>query len=207
MEWGTVPAWASVVVAVLSLGIAAFSLRANRKRKALGYETLLDQPLVNLNAPGYPELTVSHDGVPVSKPRTVTMAVRNIGNVEALSTDYSAPITLRIKDKQGDRTSILRASVQTVDATQHQVDWTFSEQDDQHVSVDPVLLNPGDTLLFQFLLDGDGQVEVLARLAGFRLVDTTSSLDTRGVWEEVLLTAVTLLVPVFPGGVRRSKQG
>jgi hypothetical protein len=136
-----------VVVSVLALGVAIFAIRSQRRRKSLGYWFASDRPVLYLFDQGLKDrLTLSLDGKAVQGLSTFELALFNDGNVPILPSDYAEPVRIELEGSS----KVLAVAI----ADSHPPNLGVSiEADGQFFTVSPILLNPGDEYVVQFLVD------------------------------------------------------
>lgn len=170
------PIWQFVGAALsfIALIVAIAAIRFQQQRRSLGYYCSHDQPVFYLfNRALKNRLVVTLDGSPVQGLRTVDIAVFNDGNVPILPTDYVEPIQVQFPSAF----KVLGAGIKESEPDNLGV--TISETNRLY-QFSPVLLNPGDEFLTQFLIEelsdeSHGEPTVMGRIAGVKSFDRRSS--------------------------------
>jgi phosphohistidine swiveling domain-containing protein len=161
-------AWIGVALAIIGLVAAYLFYRWSLRPKRLEYAADVDQGLVTSDH-RWEELQVQYGTRSLKAPRLVVITVANTGRVEVRADDFDSP--LRVKLHEGDEliaeTLVLHAKgermvLSRVDAL---------EKDLHSVCAPGLLLNPGDSLEFRLLVEGNsGTAAVDGRVAGTTLV-------------------------------------
>ena len=143
------PIWQFVGVAIslVALAVAVIAIRFQQQRKSVGYNVSDDHPVFYLFNDALKErLQVTLDGVAVQGLRTIDVVFFNEGNVPVLPTDYVS--SLRVAFPASVR--VLAAGVK--ESTPEDLGVSVYEAEGGHV-LSPALINPGDELVLQFLLE------------------------------------------------------
>lgn len=177
-----VTAATSVVSVVLAVILA---IRA-RQRKRITFTTLFDQPLSD---PTWKDLTLALNDEPLKSPRQVGVLFRNTGNVALTGGDIAAPLGVSLADQ-----GRFVHAVATEFSEQPRGREMNVERDSGSVTVPITLLNAGDALLIQAILDGapqESELLILGKANGFKILDATDPTEVaegigrlRGRWRK-----------------------
>lgn len=142
-----------------TVAVPFVSLRRERPRKGLAY-SLRIVPLAFVRADVHERIQLSFDGRPVPLAVLVTLRVRNSGNTPILPNDFQGPLTVALAD------SLLDLRIDCTDPVELS---PVTKVDAGTVTVEPLLLNPGDSFDLLFILDdASDRPNVSARIAGIR---------------------------------------
>lgn len=160
--------WAGLIVALISLALAVFFYLKGRKPKRLAYQSLDIDPSLPRDVPGWESFAVTFDNKPVKHVRFAQVFVQNTGKVEIRRDDFDQLIAVNVT---GDTTIVTqRLSLMTLNHMDIRPIEPV-EHSPRRCVAPAVLLNPGDSIEFFFLLDGKEpmQYSVSGRLAGAEL--------------------------------------
>lgn len=154
----------SLAVGALGICLGFYYFRQSRIRKTLDWKPLSNTPLLAKAAAGeLPDLDVVYDGQSVRQPRIVRMRLQNTGNREVPADDFVVFPTFTFN-----KARLLAAFV--VDESSldvYGVSEFLFEPGAQGVQLDPEVLNPGDWVDLQFVIDGESEWPVVScRFAG-----------------------------------------
>ncbi|TDN50803.1 hypothetical protein C7389_10846 [Azoarcus indigens] len=170
------PIWQfiGVLTSMLALVVAVLAIRYQQQRKALGYHLSFDSPVFYLfNKALRDRLVVTLDGNPVSGLSTREVSFFNLGNTPITPADFVEPLSVKFEDE-------LRVlGVAVSDAHPENLGASVSNAGNTFV-VSPVLLNPGDEFVLQFLVEEDREKYsdspmVSGRIAGVQRLEARSS--------------------------------
>ncbi|MGH7648121.1 MAG: hypothetical protein ACREND_08380, partial [Gemmatimonadaceae bacterium] len=165
-DWGLDQVVVGVVaiVAAIVMPIVLYLWARRRKRLVFRARRVL---VASVNAQFSRQVQILFDGQPVSSACLVEVSLENTGNEEVHSRDFERP--LRFSFEKGSR--ILTSKVSAVRPAALRPDLRRSETGTTDAELQPLVLNARDQIDFQFLVDGDGDVKVDARIAGVTTVD------------------------------------
>ncbi|WP_455837051.1 PASTA domain-containing protein [Pseudarthrobacter siccitolerans] len=160
-------AWIGLALAIIGLVAAYLFYRWSLRPKRLEYAVDVDQGLVTSDH-RWQELQVQYGTRSLKAPRLVVVTVANTGRVEVREDDFDRPLRIKLHkdDELIAETLVLHAKgertvVSQVDAL---------EKDLHSVSAPGLLFNPGDSLEFRLLVEGNsGKAVVDGRVAGTTL--------------------------------------
>ena len=164
-----------LLLAGLAVVVGGLQWHAGRRRKALAVALVTNRALVAHNA-RFP-MRIHYGDVTVSQPRLLVLAIGNIGNVPVARHDFETPLGVALGSA-----TVLDATVSRTRPTDLQALLTHS---DGKLALQPLLLNPGDSLELQCLLDGHiGAVDVVptGRISGVSSLPLLSV--PRTSWDE-----------------------
>ena len=135
---------AGLVIAVAALAASFVIYRWQRQRKSLGCAVITNRPLLAFQSPF--AVSVHHAGRLVDKPRLVVMRVANTGSLPIEVGDYERQIAIMFAG-----CDVLSVEVTGVHPAELRP--ILSIKGDA-ITMEPCLLNPGDVIELQILLDG-----------------------------------------------------
>lgn len=150
----------------------------SQRKKALGYQILWSNALVNLTAATRDRLEVRFDGQPVHDARLIMIKIHNHGHLPIKPADYAVPITVSV----GTSAKILMAEVidthpedlALTSSKDGEADSLLDRVDEHQVVLHPVLLNAKDSLTLQLLVSQMiGKVNVGGRIEGIHQIKET----------------------------------
>jgi hypothetical protein len=199
------PIWqfVGVVISLIALVVAIVAIRAQQRRKSIGYHFTSDRPILYVFDEALKSrLTLSLDGQPVQGLSTYEFAVFNDGNVPVLPGDYAEPIRLQFADNS----RVLAVAVTET----HPADLGVKiEAEEEGYRVSPVLLNPRDEFVVQFLVDQENRAHyarptVRGRIAGVREVAPRKARPASALRMGFYRFVLARSAPVFILGVAAS---
>jgi hypothetical protein len=171
------PAWtvAATVLAAVAIGVSVYLSRRGRSRKELTYAKQVTQ-LVSIHDEGLGRISIHYEDEPVERAYLIELSLRNSGNVPIVEDDFDRPFTVTFG----------RATPMTLDIGETKPPELNPslEMDENSVSIQPLLLNPGDELTFKVLVrDFDGEATLHGRIVGVReLVDARLQAERAASW-------------------------
>jgi hypothetical protein len=165
MDQGTV---IGLVLAVTGIGITILIAFYTRRLKRIDRETIADNAILPKEGPG--NLSVLCDGKKLDRPRLVIIRIANSGRMEVRPGDFDSdsPLTLSTSSQ----TMVATASVLRTKPN----DLSVALQKEPHwVAVRPLLLNRGESVDIQLVLDGKDAIDVTGRIAGGSIRDRAAS--------------------------------
>jgi hypothetical protein len=167
-------AWVGALASVAAAVIAIITSLRARKNKSLAYEILSESPLVSISDEVKGSLQVLFNGKPVENLHLLLIKFVNDGNVPIARDDFERCFTLLLKDGS----DII--SVEAVQTTPDNLAPSINVGG-QVITVDPIMLNPGDAFTIKILVSkysGEAdKVAVDARVLGIRSIQTPSQND------------------------------
>ncbi|MBC9745061.1 hypothetical protein IBL38_18945 [Pseudomonas syringae pv. syringae] len=131
-------------------------------KKELSYKTLSKRDIYTSSAPSeqWPDIQISYLGKDVSKGSFLTVAIVNTGKIPIKSEDFERPITVHLSN------SISVISSKVVELNPKNLDVTIRATT-EGISIDELLLNPGDGFAIQIFSSAPLQVlDVTTRASG-----------------------------------------
>ena len=170
------PIWQFVgaAISLVALLVAVAAIRIQQQRKALGYHLSSDRPVLYLFDRGLKDrLVLTLDGNPVQGLSTFEVSIFNHGNVPVLPSDFFEPLSISFPPPS----KVLAVAV--TDSTPENLGVT-TEGTEGDYRISPVLLNPGDEFVIQFLVDHaersvTERPAVAGRVAGVKSLERRSS--------------------------------
>ncbi len=133
-----------LLLAALAVVIGALQWHGARRRKGPAVALVTNRGLVAHNA-RFP-MRITYGDVTVGQPRLLVLAIGNVGNVPVVADDFETPLRVEIG-----RSRLLDATVSRARPTDLPVSLSHGEG---RLELQPLLLNPGDSIELQCLLDG-----------------------------------------------------
>lgn len=153
------------IAAVVSTAVAIWAVISKRRPKRLQWFVVADQsfrPEVATSA--WPDLQVTYSGHTLKLARLVSVVVRNTGKETVTAKDFVSPI--EVAGMGSDNFVAGAAALRPKGG--YQVPVPITELTRCSVQCRPVVLNPGDMLLINVLIDGDNsEIITTAHIAGF----------------------------------------
>ncbi len=159
------PVWQFVgaVVTLLAIPVSILIAWWQTKRKSMSYEIITETPVLK-QAEGVDDvLQLSFHGKRVRDVWLVVVKLANSGSALIAPSDFERPISLRF----GTEASVLTAELAEVRPRGMEPVLTV-ERDG--VYIEPLLMNPRDSIVLKTLLTGFDSVSVIARIGGVRHV-------------------------------------
>lgn len=151
--------FAGVILALIAILITI----RQYARKNLTYEVITDINILNAKG-NQSELQVYFKNVLVKKPRLVELKIYNSGNTAISRSDYEKPLEILFS-----KNSIV-IDAEIVETLPKNIEFQLSKEGEK-VTFTPGLLNSGDSVKIQILLDGEsGQANIQGRVIGVRQI-------------------------------------
>jgi hypothetical protein len=196
------PVWqiAGVVIGIAAILVPVALYYKSRPVKKIRIDILSNSPLVSLNADIPKELQRLYRGKSVQTLSLILLRIANTGTESIRETDYSEPIRVSVSENA----EIGQVVVQETrpDGIQLVPKIIANNQ----VELAKVLLNPGDQAVLKILvLNNDGTLKTMARIAGIRELELQSVLE-RGeisgkavlpLWLACVLIGMTVFFTFF----------
>lgn len=164
-----------VVIPAFSLLIAIVNLVIwfkTRVRKELSYE-YSRVPVLRVAREVKRKLSILFQDEPVGNIDLIVLQVSNTGNTPITSEDYETPINFKVREPS----KILSASVAR--AIPENLPASVSIKD-QTVVVEPILLNRGDSIIIDMLIDEfDGTIRPDGRIVGVKKIESEEEKKAR----------------------------
>jgi hypothetical protein len=155
-------AWAGVILAALGIVVAIAIYLRQRTIKRFEYHMISSRELmVDAKVGGNKELRVRYGEREVKDPRLVALKLHNSGRMEIRSDDFEQPVRIVVSPEA----SVVFTEVVGTNPDRLQPIITIA--DDKTLELKPLLLNAGDWMELQLLVDGDPTpLELVGRIAG-----------------------------------------
>ncbi|MGF0312530.1 hypothetical protein [Rhodococcus sp. IEGM1428] len=154
--WPVVATGVAVAGIVIAATIAITIYRKNRPRHTLDYDVIADIALLSHNAPGVEGLEIMFRSRTLEAPRVVTIGFMNTGNKSIEAKDFRKNIVV----KRGDSAKALNLFVVEESVPDMIERLSDGAAGSLYVDILPVMMNPNDYFVVQFLYDGDGEITV-----------------------------------------------
>lgn len=167
----------SVVIAIIvaAIGFIGWWLERKARRnehtatKDLAFEVRSDVPIANINSDVKDRVQVLFDGEPAQDMRLTIIRLWNAGSVSVRRTDYDEHVTFTFVGRKVRSCEFLDSEPPDL-VRPDDVKSLFKEEGDT-VSVEPLLLNPGESITAKVLATGSaGEVIGRVRLADGQIV-------------------------------------
>ncbi len=155
-------AWQFVgaVFALVAIAVTVLLYYYQRERRELAFGVLYETQLLSVSTALANRAQISFDGHVVPNIRLVVLALKNSGNRPILASDFQSPFAMRFGEAERP------LSVEVSKQFPADLDASVQLQDEQ-VLVQPLLLNPGDYLVFKVLTTGESnELSKKARIVG-----------------------------------------
>jgi hypothetical protein len=173
----------ATVLSVLLAIAAIIQAYRYRNRRALSY-AVQGAPLLTSHARTAGELEVRIDGVVVKDPHILHVQVKNTGNVPLVAADFSEPLKAKLPGAEFLSTNVV------ADPDGRTVSSLLA---DDEVWFTPELLQPGESVFVQAIIDGETEgATVTGRVAG---VPELRPLSESPPFAELLGQALALALP------------
>lgn len=191
-KWPAVAALATVAALFVSFLLYLLT----RETKGLAFDTVSTAVLVDLSDPRLSSLKLTYKDISVSRLTVATFEVRNSGTRPIEQADFKLPLVIRFKNPNDVLAVTLNEKKTPPDLT------PSISSDDRGITIDPLLLNSGDTFQITVQLRGDfNEPTVEARISGVPSISrqTIHELDPtrRGLIQMVIGAAMTLIYSYF----------
>lgn len=158
--WGSIGVFSAIVIGLFSLwmGYKAMS------KKSLTYEIDSANEVASIRDDLDGRVSVLFDGNPVNNPQLIVLTITNSGGKPVASTDFETPININY----GDEVQLLTYSVEKASPQSLAPEL---EATDAELTIQPLLLNPGDHFSIKALLAGKtASPKVATRILGVQEV-------------------------------------
>lgn len=186
---------ASLVLGVLGVLAAVVTYWLSRRPKQLGF--VFDQ-WIKLLSEAYPEIEVTHRGIPVPNPYYFEIRFKNFGKVEIRSEDFVANEPLTVMFNNAD---VVDASVKV--SRRGQVH-TATENKGNCIQFEPVLINPGEEVVLAGIAssaESRASIEISGRIAGVADILPLAGSDRLGFLDElrvfIPIVSATLILFIY----------
>lgn len=156
--WQFVGVLATVIVGVISIILVL----KERNKKALSYELVSHTSLVSVKKEVKDKLSIAYEGKPISQLTLNLIRLINSGNTPITTSDFVRPPTILFDESS----EIISAEVSDKKPTGLEATVTYNST---QVTINPTLLNSGDSLEIKILSSGQGNItSVNGRIVGVR---------------------------------------
>jgi hypothetical protein len=170
---GALQGWLAALGAFLLVPVTWWGVRRGRPpRRELAYTIVANQDVITRSqySRQWSQLDVRFDDLSLQDPRTTVIRIENTGRVEARAADFEEPLSVHTQE----RDTIIAAKISLyatnlIEKTGTELEGALTD-DRKTVRAPAVLMNPGDAIEFQLLIEGvDAAVAPNGRVAGFVL--------------------------------------
>lgn len=185
-------AWqfAGVLVSVLSIAATFWVYHLQRSKQSLTAGPVRSQPLLSVPSQAAGRVTIQYDGTGVESVHLIEYIITNTGSRPILPADFVNPIRITPTAT----TTVLSAAIAA--ESPRGISGRL-EIDATKIQLDPLLLNPGDSLTIQVLASGPNPSgEITARVAGITTL-TPPERSTQISPFEVIRDLNSLLIQAF----------
>lgn len=182
MELLREPVWQFIgaLAAIFGIFIAVAIYRAEQARedrravKQLSYEVVANTPLFNVVGDIKPRIEVRLDGNPVEDVHYVMISFSNSGNIVIEKSDQDPDISIGISF--GDGAQIIEADI--VQAQPPDLPVKLRVETNK-VTLDPLLLNPGDSIVFKALVSQfEGNLDSIGPISDIKSIERVEETET-----------------------------
>ncbi len=180
------PIWqfAGAFIALIAIAVSVAVYFAQLQRKDITYELLSNTPLLTVSERGLGQIQLTYNSVPVENPRLAVIRLTNSGNVPIATTDYERPISFAF----GEGTTVLSSAITAASPDNLNVS---AQNNGNIVVLQPVLLNPRDSLTLKLLVSGKGSgLRADGRIHGVRRIHPS----VERLWIDWVLLTVGILL-------------
>ena len=159
------PLWQFIgaLLAVLAIIISIILFLIQRRKKILAYEIISRTPVLSAFEEISGKLQILFEGESVRKVHLLVIKLSNIGNVPVTSADYEREIEFRFTDCD----KILSAEISKTNPPNLTVEIQTNEKE---IILQPLLLNPGDSLTIKTLISNFNHIAVQGRVTGVKSI-------------------------------------
>ena len=178
------------ILAALATCLTVVFFFVARRRKGLSY-MLSDARVLGVHEAVNPSrVEILFDGAPVTDVRLVIITVTNSGNESIRVDDFDRALRF----SWAEPTRILTAEV--IEASPEGLQPTIRTGANE-ITVDPLLLNPGDWLRIKTLINNVGKLSVDARVVGLKRISKTITSGKDTFVRRLLLVAAAAVVGIM----------
>lgn len=156
----------TIVIGVIGLLIPFIIYLVSRSRKKLSYELVSATPIIRKEEKG--RLQVLFDGQEVENAYSTVMSIVNNGNVPIKSDEFERPISISMGEGKF-------LSVEIKDTNPKSLHAAISFRSDLSFTIEPLLLNPGDSIQVSMLATTDKLNPPNARIVGINEIGLVST--------------------------------
>jgi hypothetical protein len=165
--WVVLTALAAVAAVVVAIGL--FVVQSRKQQKSLGYQKS-ERALVHVGAEARGKVRIQYEGEEVSDVHLVEIILRNTGNVPIARDDFDRPVIFSFPET----TKLLPATLTAVGYPEEIR--PAASLSNGAITVEPMLLNPGDRITVGILASGlstSEEIGIDVRVLGIREVVET----------------------------------
>jgi hypothetical protein len=149
---------------------AVFSLipiywQSNQEAKSITVKLVTKAPLQSWEQDMLPEVEIAVDGTKLRNPYLVVIEIQNSGSKPIPASEFETPLSVILKSQS----AFVRAKVSA--QFPKDIDPVISYED-KKVSINPLLLNPGDKIVLSAITNGDKpSITTKARISGVQNIE------------------------------------
>jgi|GEM_PF-3591136 len=167
--WQSVGVITSVILALLGFALTVFIFIRQTQKKSISYEVISSSPIISVLDEFRDNFEIKFKGKLVDSLTLLVIRFFNSGNVPIEERDYSRPLSIDF----GDQVELL--SVNVMEEIPRNLGVTLSH-DTRCITVNPLLMNKGDSFTLQVLASKYSYSSVSGRISG---VQEITKIDTR----------------------------
>lgn len=172
------PVWqfAGAIIGAVAVAISIWAALRARRTKRLTYSHRFT-PLLSVGQAIRDKVSILYDGQPVTDVQLLSVVLRNSGDMPIVPADFVRPIELSVAAES----TILTADVSATEPNDlgAGIEWTrgseaMADGASRTIVLQPLLLNPRDTVTLSLLVTGSSALEVRGRIAGVARIATAA---------------------------------
>jgi len=180
-----------VLKTFLGGGIAIVLYRLSRRnnKKALKYQYAFGE--LTINSTFRDDVEIIYKGEKIEDASAVTIVIKNTGSVPIQKADFEGSMKLDLPKSTGIVMAKMSSEPENV-KDQVKFGWNASRPSER--TIDPLLLNPGDTInLFLLVAGFQKNVEITGRISGEARIERVKSKENIDItWRSMLLSLASL---------------
>jgi hypothetical protein len=183
--WQSVGVVASVILGLLGLALTIFIFVRQTQKKSISYEVISSSPIISVLDEFRDNFEIKFKGKLVDSLTLLVIRFLNSGNVPIEERDYSRPLSIDF----GDQVELL--SVNVMEEIPRNLGVTLTH-DTRYITVNPLLMNKGDSFTLQVLASKYSFSSVNGRISGVqRITKIDQRLDSQTSKKTNLKLAIT----------------
>lgn len=182
--WQSIGGVAAMIGAVATIVSIYFIVRQVQK-KSLSYEVINISEIMNVATEFKDKLEIRFNGIIVDKLTLVVLEFSNSGNVSIDQKDYSRPISVDF----GDTSEILSVDIPSQKPSNLGI---IFNHDKRLVSIEPLLMNKGDSFKIQALVSKYNGYSIDGRISGINQIERIDNQNNLRI--SIILVSANLYV-------------
>lgn len=183
------PLWQFVgaILGILAIIVTIILFFIQRRKKSLTYEIISRTSVLSASDEVSGKLQILYQGEAVRKVNLLVLKLANTGNVPITTLDYEREVSFIFTDCE----KILSAELSEVQPTNLAAEIVTKEKS---VSLKPILLNPGDSIILKLLISGfDNKIEIDGRVVGVKSISKRTDSNS---WSFLLMLAGIIMASI-----------